>query len=35
MNRSMKQKQNHKQREQTGGCQGGEVWGRDGVEAWG
>ena len=26
MNLSMKQKQNHGHREQTGGCQGGGVW---------
>ena len=32
MNLSMKQKQNHKHREQTGGYQGG---GRDGVGGWG
>ena len=29
------QKQNHKQREQTGGCQGGGGWGREGVGVWG
>ena len=28
-----KQKQIHK--EQTGGCQGGEGWGRDGLGVWG
>ena len=27
INLSMKQKQTHRHREQTGGCQGGEVWG--------
>ena len=32
MNLSMKQKQNHRHREQTGGCQGGGVWGKDGWE---
>ena len=31
MNLSMEQKQNHGHREQTGGCQGGGGWGRDGV----
>ena len=31
MNPSMKQTQNHGHREQTGGCQGGGGWGRDGV----
>ena len=31
MNLSMKQKQNHGHREQTGGCQEREVGGRDGV----
>ena len=30
MNLSMKQRQNHRHREQTGGCQGGGYWGRDG-----
>ena len=35
MNLSMKQKQNHGHREQNGVCQGGGVWGRDGVGAWG
>ena len=33
MNLSMKQ--NHGHREQTGGCQGGGAWGRDGVGGWG
>ena len=32
MNLSMKQKQNHRHRQQTGGSQGGVGWGRDGVE---
>ena len=27
VNSSMKRKQTHRHREQTGGCQGGEVWG--------
>ena len=31
MKQSMKQKQNHRHREQSGGCQGGGGWGRDGV----
>ena len=31
MNLCMKQKQFHESREQTHGCQGGEVWGRDRV----
>ena len=35
MNLSMKQKQTHRHREQTGGCQGGGIWGRDGVGGWG
>ena len=35
MNLSMKQKQTHGHREQTGGCQGGEGWGSDGVGDWG
>ena len=35
MNLSMKQKQNHGQREQTDGCQGGGGWGTDGVGGWG
>ena len=33
MNLSMKQKQTHRHREQTGGCQGGGGWRRDGMEA--
>ena len=35
MNLSTKQKHNHRYREQTGGCQGGGAWGRDGVGGWG
>ena len=35
MNLATKQKQNHVHREQTGGCQGGGGWGRDGVGGWG
>ena len=35
MNVSMKQKQNHGHREQTGGCQGGRGWERAGVGGWG
>ena len=35
MNISMKQKQNPRHREQTGDCQGGGGWRRDGVEGWG
>ena len=35
MNLSMKQKQNHGYREQTGGYQGGGGWGRDGLGVWG
>ena len=35
MNLSMKQKQTHRQREQTGGCQEGiGRWGRDGLGVW-
>ena len=34
-NLSMKQKQNHRHREQTGGCQGGGGRGTDGVGDWG
>ena len=34
MNLSMKQKQNHGHRGQTGGCQGGGVWRKDGVGGW-
>ena len=32
MNISMKQ--NHRHREQTGGCQGGGCWRKDGVGGW-
>ena len=32
MNISMKQKQTHRHREQTCGCQGGREWGREGLE---
>ena len=35
MNLSMKQKQTHRHREQTCGCQEGGVWERDGVGGWG
>ena len=35
MNLSVKQKQNDRHREQTGGCQEGGVRGRDGVAGWG
>ena len=35
MSLSMKQKQNHGHREQTGGCQEIGGWGRDGVGGWG
>ena len=31
MNLSTEQKQTHRHREQTCGCQGGERWGRDGL----
>ena len=34
MNLSMKQKQNHRHREQTGGCQVRGGWRRDGVGGW-
>ena len=30
----MKQKQTHRYRERTCGCQGGGVWGTDGMEIW-
>ena len=33
MNLSLKQ--NHGHREQTGGCQSGGGWGRDGMGGWG
>ena len=31
---SMKQKQTHRHREQTCGCQRGGGWGRDGLGVW-
>ena len=34
MNLSVKQKQNHGHREETGGCQGGGGWKTDGVRGW-
>ena len=34
MNLSTKQKQNQGHREQTGGCQGGGGWERDGLGVW-
>ena len=34
MNLSMKQKQNHGHRGQTGDCRGGRGWRRDGVGGW-
>ena len=34
MNLAMKQKQTHRHREETGGCQGGGVWGKDGLGVW-
>ena len=34
MNLPMNQKQTHRHREQTCGCQGGGGWGRDGVGVW-
>ena len=34
MNLSMKQKQTHRHREQTYGCQEGGVWGREGPGIW-
>ena len=34
INLSMKQKENHKHREQTDGCQGVEAWGRQGLGGW-
>ena len=34
-NISTKQKQTHRRRDKTGGCQGGRCWGRDGVGGWG
>ena len=35
MNLFTKQKQSHRHRKQTCGCQGGGGWGRDGVGVWG
>ena len=35
MNLSMKQKQTHRHREHTSGCQGGGGVGRDGLGVWG
>ena len=35
MNLSMKQKQNHKHKKQTGGCQGGGGWRRSEMAGWG
>ena len=35
MNLSTKQKQTHRHREQTGGCQGGGGWEREGLGVWG
>ena len=34
MNISMKQKQTHRHREQTCGCQGGEEWERERLGVW-
>ena len=34
MNISTKQKQTHRHREQTCGCQGGGVWEREGLGVW-
>ena len=34
MNLSTKQKQTHRHREQTCGCQGGGGWARDGLGVW-
>ena len=34
MNLSTKQKQTHRHREQTCGCQGGGCWGREGLGVW-
>ena len=34
-NLSMKEKQNHRHRDQTGGRQGGGGWEMDGVGGWG
>ena len=35
MNLFTKQKQTHRHREQTCGCQGGGGWGRDALGVWG
>ena len=35
MDTSMKQKQTHRHREETCGCQGGGGWGRSGLGVWG
>ena len=35
MNLSIKQNQNYRHREKTGGCQGGRGWGRDIEGGWG
>ena len=34
MNLSVKQKQNHRNREQTSGCQGVGGWEKDELEVW-
>ena len=34
MNLPMKQKQTHRDREWSCGCQGGEGWGKDGLGVW-
>ena len=34
MNLSAKQKQTHRHKEQTCGCQGGREWERDGLGVW-
>ena len=34
MNLSTKQKQTHRHRQQTCGCQGGVAWGREGLGVW-
>ena len=35
MNLPLKQKQTHRHRKQTYGCQGERGWGRDGLGTWG
>ena len=35
VNQSMEEKQIHRHKEQTCGCQGGGRWGRDGPGTWG